>query len=168
MKKPNYVETMRHQQADWALTVKRHQIDWAFASGRINPEMLELRHGQPSWVLKKEHRAANLHREEWWKYIEGHEHRWARALNSSQCFAVNLFSPCRDDKNLAKTVLSKLVTNLPDLESSQVAVHFEYTPGDAEKWLGEKGQATQVDVAFQVDQRGQQSGYVLIEVKFSE
>jgi hypothetical protein len=81
---------------------------------------------------------------------------------------VNLFAPCGDDKNLGKTVLSKLIANLPSLDGSQVAVHFEYTPAGADRWLGERGQGTQIDVAFEVSHSGQSVGFVLIEVKFTE
>jgi len=49
-------------------------------------------------------RMRNLFRQEWWHHIQGLEHRWVRALNSSQCFAVNLFANLAEDRSGANRV----------------------------------------------------------------
>ena len=69
--------------------VRPELINWALAHG-IPEDALEKHHGRLSWVLKPESRKLNLFDPSWWDLIAGKEHRWARALNSSQCFAVNL------------------------------------------------------------------------------
>ena len=129
--------------------MQRHQISWALANG-VTPDMLEPREGKPSWVLKEEHREQNLFDPRWWRYIAGHEHRWVRALNSSQCFAVNLFAPLAEDGDLAKKVWTRLYPHRPLDPADTVTVEFEHTPQRARAWLGEKGQQAQVDVCFTV------------------
>ena len=130
--------------------------------------MLEERRGQVSWVLKKEHEARNLHDPAWWRFIEGNEHRWARALNSSQCFAVNLFAPLAQDADLSKRVWDRIAPNRPLSQSDSIEVCFEYTPVGGPRWLGERGQPTQVDVAFLIFSEGRLKGSLLVEVKFTE
>ena len=63
----------------------QHQIQWARLAGKSN--FLERK---PSWVLQHRLRQENLFDPSWMKLIHGREHRWFRALNSSQAFAVNL------------------------------------------------------------------------------
>lgn len=130
--------------------------------------MLEERNGRPSWVLKREFEKSNLFDPDWWPYIEGNEHRWVRALNSSQCFAVNLIAPLADDPGLARSVWPILSPHRPLQDGDEVKVEFEYTPDGARDWLGERGHQTQVDVAVIVSRRGNLVGELLIEVKYTE
>ncbi len=149
----------------FAEEMKQHQISWALANG-VAPDMLETRKGQVSWVLKKEHRKQNLFDPRWWRYIAGHEHRWVRALNSSQCFAVNVFAPLAEDGDLAKTVWARIYPHRPLDPADTVTVEFEHTPPCAHVWLGESGQQTQVDVFFTVQKNDIPVGHLLVEVKF--
>lgn len=73
---------------DFAGRLRCHLSSWATTNGLA--ECVELDMGRP-WVLAEAHRTRNLFSQEWWHHIRGFEHRWVRALNSSQCFAVNLF-----------------------------------------------------------------------------
>lgn len=119
-------------------------------------------------VLRHPERHRNLYDPIWWELIDGKEHRWARALTSSQCFAVNMFGPLVKDPGLARRVLARLCPERPLPEDAEVVVRLEFTPDDAPTWLGEKGQATQVDAAFVVSEHGRMSGCWLIEVKLAE
>ncbi len=149
----------------FAEEMKRHQLDWALGGG-VPRDYLEVRNGRISWVLKKEHRDNNLFEPSWWRFIAGHEHRWARALNSSQCFAVNLFAPAAMRSKLAKAILYTAAgITLPD--DAVVEITFEHTPKDAPSWLGEKGQPTQVDVFFTATAQ-ETLGYLVVEVKLTE
>ena len=85
----------------FAASMRERQLSWALAGG-IPLSALEQRHGKVSWVLKHDDRKLNLFRKDWWEYIAHAEHFWARALNSSQCFAVNVFAPIADDPALAR------------------------------------------------------------------
>jgi hypothetical protein len=93
--------------ASFAVAMRDHQLQWALNGGAPSAA-LEERKGKTSWVLKPEHRSRNLFRSDWWQHIAGAEHRWARALNSSQCFGLNLFGPLADDNGRARRVLSAL------------------------------------------------------------
>jgi len=146
--------------------MKQHLVTWA-NDGNLDQEMLETDAGRP-WVLKPEHKKHNLYDPDWWHFIEGHEHRWARALNSSQCFAVNLFAPLAIDQDLAKHVWPSISPNRPLQDNDTISVEFEYTPQGAAKWLGERGQPTQVDVVFIIQRDSTVIGQLLIEVKFTE
>ena len=150
-----------------ALAMRDRQLAWALAGG-IPLNALEERHGKTSWVLKSEHRKLNLFRPAWWDYIEGAEHRWARALNSSQCFAVNLFAPLAEDSVLARKVLNGLLPERSLDCNDLVSICFEFTPSGSASWLGERRQATQVDVYFQILRSGRCRGHILVEVKYSE
>ena len=151
----------------FAERMKEHQISWASKNG-LN-HLLDPRHGlQPSWVLKREHKTRNLYDETWWEYIKGREHKWARSLLSSQCFAVNVFGPLAEKPILAKRVLETLLPHRRIEKDDAVTVCFEHTPQDAPEWLGEKKQPTQVDVFFTVTRRDKPIGYLLAEVKFTE
>ena len=144
--------------------MQRHQTSWALANG-VSPGMLE---ADRPWVLKDEHREQNLFDPRWWRYIAGHEHRWARALNSSQCFAVNVFAPLAEDRDLAMKVWARIYPNRPLDPADTVTVVFEHTPEGVDEWLGEKRQQTQVDVFFTVRRDDVTVGHLLIEVKFTE
>jgi hypothetical protein len=152
--------------------MRNRQLAWALAGG-IPREALEKRHGKLSWILEFEQRKRNLFRPSWWDYIKGFEHRWARALNSSQCFAVNLFAPLKESSDAGDSVPARkmLETLLPARslsEQDSISVDFEFTPPGSAAWLGERGQATQIDVCFQIARSGRCYSYVLVEVKFSE
>ena len=151
----------------FAEAMKRHQISWALANG-VTPDMLETRNGQLSWVLKEDHREQNLFDPRWWRYIAGHEHRWVRALNSSQCFAVNVFAPMAEDGDLAKKVWARIYPQRSLDPTDNVTVEFEHTPEGADEWLGERRQQTQVDVFFTVRRSGVTFGHLLVEVKCTE
>src|SRR6185503_2385705 len=128
----------------FAQQMKEHQIIWAGRNGLDH--LLEKRNDtQPSWVLKKEHKKRNLQDSTWWTHIEGREHLWSRALNSSQCFGVNLFGPLAINGSLAKKALIHTLFQRQELEEGdEVTVLFEHTPMGAPEWLGETKQATQV------------------------
>jgi hypothetical protein len=157
----------RHMVSPSATAMRDRQLEWARAGG-IPTEALEVRHEKVSWVLKSKYRKLNLFRPSWWDYIEGSEHRWARALNSSQCFAVNLFAPLKENEVLARKVLQRLLPERSLSNGDSVLVDFEITPAGSAAALGERGQATQVDVFFQIKRSSRSYGYVLVEVKFSE
>jgi hypothetical protein len=147
--------------------MKHHQAEWARANG-FATDWFDDRHGPPSWVLKGTHQKRNMYRPEWWCHIVGREHRWSRALNSSQCFAVNVFAPLIDDPDLAKHVLAELLPQREILGTDHAEVAFEYTPEGTDQWLGESGYQTQVDVFFTVRRDGLPLGHLLVEVKLSE
>lgn len=151
----------------FAATTRDRQLAWALG-GAIPAEALEVRHGKVSWVLKRERRKLNLFRPSWWDYIAHAEHRWSRALNSSQCFAVNIFAPLSDDAARARKALQSLLPTRALGLQDTVTVEFEFTPNGSPEWLGESGQATQIDVYFQINRLGRCIGHVLVEVKFTE
>ena len=149
--------------------MKEHQIAWATRNGFTH--LLDPRNNsQPSWVLKPEHQTKNLQNPTWWQYIKGREHKWARSLLSSQCFAVNVFGPLVENPILAKRVLESLFPHRILEKDDNVSVFFEHTPEGTQKWLGETktSQPTQVDVFFTVTRRKQSVGHVLVEVKYTE
>jgi len=151
----------------FAANARKHQLAWAL-NGGVPVSALELRHGQISWVLKREHRKLNLFRPEWWNYIAHAEHRWSRALNSSQCFAVNVFAPLAEYSARARRVLQALLLTREILPEDEVSVRFEYTPEGAPARMGERDHSTQVDVYLLVTRSHRCIGHVLVEVKFSE
>lgn len=101
-------------------------------------------------MLSTEHRTRNLFREEWWRHIKGREHRWAHALNSSQCFAVSLFASLSDDASMANRFIRRMLPKHQIKEDDQVSPAFEHSPSGVAERLGERGQATQIDVFFTV------------------
>lgn len=151
----------------FALEMRDRQLRWAIAAG-IPESALEQRSGKTSWVLKREHQSLNLFRPEWWTHIAASEHHWARALNSSQCFGLNLFGPLADDPSSRHLLLAALLPDRRVQPNDSVAICFEHTPPDGPEWLGESKQATQVDVFFQIKRENQPLGFVLVEVKFTE
>ena len=151
----------------FAISIRERQLNWALTGG-IPLSALEQRQGKVTWVLKPEHRRLNLFREGWWDYFAHAEHEWARALNSSQCFAVNVFGPIVDEPARARAALQVLLpTRRFELQDS-IQVLFEFTPEGAPTWLGERDQPTQVDVYFRINRKGRCLGHLLVEVKFSE
>jgi len=122
-----------------------------------------------TWVLKESEKTRNLFDHDWWSFIKGREHRWARSLQSSQCFAVNVFAPACTDPVVARTILMELAPGLDVRPSDDVGVTFEATPEGATEWLGESSrQPTQVDVLFEVRRDGKPHGWLPVEVKFTE
>lgn len=147
--------------------MKEHQISWAHQN-RLSEFLENRKNKTPSWVLKKGYQSRNLRDPSWWQYIEGREHKWARSLLSSQCFALNIFGPLAGRPVLAKQVLADLLPHQTLEKNDEVTVHFEHTPEQAPAWLGEIRQPTQVDVCFIVRRFNNLIGYLLIEVKFTE
>jgi hypothetical protein len=145
--------------------LKEQQAAWADANGLR--ALTEADQGR-SWVLAHAHQTRNLFDPTWWVHIEGKEHRWARALNSSQCFAVNLFAPMIGDHALAGSVFRQLLPNQELAPGDEVVVELEFSPDAAREWLGERGHPTQVDAAMSVLRKGTAHGHVLIEVKLGE
>jgi hypothetical protein len=148
----------------FAQAARERQLAWARTSN-IPRDAFEEQH---AWVFKPEHKQGNLFRPEWWSYIAGKkEHRWARALNSSQCFAVNLFAPLKDGDERARAFLQSYLFKVGPRDT--VRVEFEFTPPKTEQWLGERDrQPTQIDVYFQIARAGHVVGHLLVEVKFTE
>ena len=72
----------------FARELRVNQIRWATEAGKA--DYLE---DEPHWVLRGESKSQNLYKPEWLHFIRGREHRWFRALNSSQAFAVNWPAP---------------------------------------------------------------------------
>ena len=107
--------------------MKVHFFDWAKSDG-IVPGALETRQGKSRWVLEEGHKRLNISSENWWRRIVTGEHQWARALNSSQCFAVNLFAPLAEDPDLARSLLQRLVPGLKRTADDEISHHFEHTP----------------------------------------
>ena len=155
----------RTTKLDFARKLKAHQIQWAASSGKSG--FLE---SKPDWVLRRENKQDNLFDPTWLGLINRHEHRWFRALNSSQAFGVNLFGPVAADWGLAQAVFDQLVPHRSTELTDEVRVYLEYTPSNGPEWLGEAitGQPTQVDVAFEVCRSSVPLGFLLIEVKLSE
>jgi hypothetical protein len=150
---------------NFARKLKDHQIQWAASSGKSG--FLETKR---NWVFRREEKQENLFDPTWLRLIDRHEHRWFRALNSSQAFAVNLFGPVATDSRLARALFDKLVPHRSTELTDEVRVCLEYTPKNGPEWLGEAntGQPTQVDVAFEVRRNSVPLGFLLIEVKLSE
>lgn len=165
---------MTKPNVSFAEHMKEYQISWACRNG-LSGLLEQRKDKKSSWVLKVEHKRRNLKDPSWWHYIEEHEHRWARSLLSSQCFAVNLFGPLRAKPILAKKILGELLPHRTIEKDDKVSVLFERTPKDAPAWLGETrqtdgrySQPTQVDVFFTVQRFKKPIGYLLVEVKFTE
>lgn len=144
--------------------LKHHLATWAPAH-EITPGQLE-RDG--SLVLRREHQALNLYDRRWWRHIEGKAHRWARALNSSQCFAVNLFGPLTDDPEFAQEVARRLLGERAVPAGAGVECRLEETPHGASGWLGERRQPTQVDAFLDVKLPDGRRRAGLVEVKLAE
>jgi len=123
--------------------------------------------GRP-WVLAEAHRTRNLFSPEWWHHIQGFEHRWVRALNSSQCFAVNLFATLAKDPSAANRFLRRMLPERDVIRADHVVVRFEHSPSGVAERLGERGQPTQIDVFFEVVREGRIRGAIGVEVKLSE
>lgn len=138
---------------------------WAEVHGLA--ECVESDRGRP-WVLAEAHRTRNLFRQEWWPHIQGLEHRWVRALNSSQCFAVNLFATLAKDPSGANRFLRRMLPERGITPADDVVVKFEHSPSGVPERLGERGQPTQIDVFFEVVREGRIRGAVGVEVKLSE
>jgi hypothetical protein len=149
----------------FAQNLKRHLSGWARVNGL--EEYVESGRGRP-WVLAEEQRKRNLYREEWWRHIEGYEHQWARALNSSQCFAVNLFATLAEDAPAANRFLRQMLPDRGITEADHVRVAFEQSPKGVPERLGERGQPTQIDVFFTVFRERRVYGAIGVEVKLSE
>lgn len=147
--------------------MRAHQLSWA-RDGGVPPEALEWRHGQPSWVLKKSFERSNLFDPAWWMHITGKEHLWARALNSSQCFAVNLFAPLTSNQEALRLFLQQFIADQSLELEDEICLRFEHTPPGAPEWMGEAGQPTQTDAFFALRRHGRAAGFVLVEVKLSE
>lgn len=149
----------------FARRMQLRQRDWARRNG-----LAEFLEDAPSraHVLRHAERHRNLHDPTLWMLIEGKEHMWARALTSSQCFAVNLFGPLVGDPHLARAAFVELCPERPLSDGAEVQVRLEFTPEQGPDWLGEKAQPTQVDAAFLISEGGTAIGYWLIEVKLAE
>jgi hypothetical protein len=171
---PQGANGIRRSRGSFAADMQTRQIAWARTIG-IPSSAFE---PQWAWVLKRSEMSRNFFRSKWGEYIKRKEHTWARSLNSSQCFAVNLFGPLREDPARARQVLRRLLPH-HDLHDSTttVTVEFEYQPVGADAWLGETGgraprsehsQPTQIDVYFRVNSPQQGLGHVCVEVKFTE
>lgn len=147
--------------------LRTHLGQWADAHG-FDERHLEVRRGVRSLVLRREHRPRNLYREGWWTWLDGKAHRWAGALNSSQCFAVNLFGPLVEDTALATAVVRRLLG--PERVPSNVVASccVEFTPRETRVLLGERGQPTQVDAAFEIRCGDGAPALWFIEVKLAE
>ena len=152
---------------EFSIVMRDRQVAWA-QSGGVPSEALEKRHGGISWVLRRDYQTRNMMYPGWWDYIRGKEHRWARALNSSQCFGVNLFAPLADEPTRAPKAIQTLLPERDVRLDDEIAVHFEHTPPMAPMWLGERGQPTQIDVYFKIARRGTCLGHLVVEVKFTE
>jgi hypothetical protein len=151
----------------FAEMAKIHQVQWANQYG-LSPAMRECKEGR-EWVLTRECRDKNLYRPEWWDYIKGREHRWSRALNSSQCFAVNLFAPLKANPSAAKSFWTLLLANRTLNIGDNIEVDFEFCdPQISRDRLGEQGQPTQVDVLLTAKRAEKICGFVLVEVKYTE
>jgi hypothetical protein len=151
----------------FAANARNHQLAWAL-NGGVPVAALEIRRGEISRVLKREYRKLNVFRPDWWDYVAHAEHRWSRALNSSQCFAVNIFAPLAEDSGRARRALQLLLPTRELRPEDMVIVCFEYTPEGAAAWMGESEHLTTVDVYLQVTRQDQCIGHVLVEVKYSE
>lgn len=153
----------------FAQRMKEHQISWARKKGWDQFTRRRVEEARP-WVLTKEHKSSNLYEPMWWQYIAGREHKWARSLVSSQCFAVNLFGPLAANKSLAREALADILPERRLEPSDEVAVCFEQIPSGAQAWLGElkTQQPTQVDVFFSIERFGKPVGHLLVEVKLTE
>ena len=152
------------RRVSFADRMKQHQIDWV-QSGGLPSNLFES--GRP-WVLEKQHEVRNLYDPNWWSLLQGRAHRWARSLNSSQCFAVNVFAPFAADEAMARSFLRQVVPAAAVRDDERVDVSFEVVLPQTRAWLGEKRQPTQVDVMFTTTFEGVPTGRLLVEVKFTE
>jgi len=149
---------------------KANQRAWAerdpFMEARLDD-----RHGPKTWVLKSDLAAHNAFRPEWWTQIEARVHRWGRALNSSQAFALNLFGPALDPMVARAAWRGFSERRLPADAKVAVRFEFDYSMDAGERYsgvqLGERRQRTQIDVLFEVDSPSER-GALLIEVKYTE
>lgn len=147
----------------FADTLRTHLSAWsgsAGLAGAVEP-------ARP-WVLRPEEARRNFFRPEWAAFITGREHLWARALNSSQCFGVNLFAPLVDDRLGALRFLSRLAPHRALGGADLVRVEFEASPDGVCGQVGESGHPTQIDVLFRVFRGEALRGAVGIEVKLGE
>jgi hypothetical protein len=151
--------------AAFAEKLKRHLSSWARENGLVGH--VESGRGRP-WVLAAKQRGRNLYREEWWRHLEGYEHRWVQALNSSQCFAVNLFANLAADPSAANRFVRRILPDREIIHTDQVRVAFEHSPKGVPERLGERGQPTQIDVFFTVFRGDLVYGAIGVEVKLSE
>jgi hypothetical protein len=158
-------ESRMNPEDDFADKLKAHMTRWAEAHDLA--ECVESYTGR-TWVLAEVHRVRNLFLEEWWHHIHGFEHRWVRALNSSQCFAVNLFATLAKDPFSANRFLRSMLPERGITQADHVVVRFEHSPSGVPERLGERGQPTQMDVFFEVVREGRIRGAIGIEVKLSE
>ncbi len=149
----------------FAERLKRHLISWATTNDLAGCVELEMRR---PWVFAEAHRMRNLFRQEWWHHIQGLEHRWVRALNSSQCFAVNLFATLAEDRSGANRFLRRMLPDRGITDADHVVVRFEHSPRGVPERLGERGQPTQIDVFFEVVRADRICGAIGVEVKLSE
>jgi hypothetical protein len=149
----------------FAKELRVNQIRWATESGKA--DYLE---DKPNWVLRGDNKGQNLYEPQWLHFIKGREHRWFRALNSSQAFAVNLFGPLADSPRLAREVFERIVPGRALHSDDEVRAHLEYTPPEGPRWLRERKtrQPTQTDMTFEVRRGGTAVGFLLVEVKLSE
>ena len=81
----------------FAKELRVNQIRWATEAGKAG--YLE---DKPNWVLRGESKSQNLYKPEWLRFIKGREHRWFRALNSSQAFAVKASDQGGSDGHIAR------------------------------------------------------------------
>lgn len=119
----------------FAETMRDRQLEWALGEGGIPVAALERRREKVSWVLEPQYQKLNMFRSDWWSYIAGREHRWARALNSSQCFAVNVFAPLAEESARARRALQVLLPSRDLGPQDTVCVEFEFTPEGAAELL---------------------------------
>jgi hypothetical protein len=147
--------------------IKHHLSNWA-----ADPARALRTDGKHGWVLAKEHARRNYYLDAWADLIAGREHRWAHALNSSQAFAVNLFAPAIASRAGGLALWQSLWPNHGEPAPERVSIDFEYLGPDGTAigptWLGESGQATQVDVAIAAGFPGSVRRVFLIEVKLRE
>jgi hypothetical protein len=149
---------------------KANQRAWAERDPCMK-ERLDDRHGAKTWVLKKDAAKHNGFDTEWWAHIAPRVHRWGRALNSSQAFALNLFAPALE-RGLARAVWPTLSSrHLPSDATVIVRFEFDYATDAGGRYfgvkLGERRQRTQIDVLFEVESASE-PGALLIEVKYTE
>jgi hypothetical protein len=134
-------------------------------------ELLDNRHGTKTWVLREDSAAHNAYRREWWRQVARRAHRWGRALNSSQAFALNLFGPALNPA-VARAVWRAFSSRpLPLGADVVLSFEFDYATDGRERYpgiaLGERRQRTQIDVLLEL-RAPTECGALLIEVKYTE
>lgn len=144
--------------------LKAHLAEWA----RSAPEVARALEPGSTMLLREGSVSANFFRPGWADLVRGQEHRYLRALNSSQAFAVNLFAPLADDPQAARDVLEALLPEATLSPGARVEVAFEYSPPEARTMLGEGEKATQVDVALIARRGDRLEAALLVEVKLLE